>query len=102
MDLEALTWKMLYVAFHSVGETVEEGIKIHNYYVIHEISWHMHTHIPYSLRQRTTLSQLKCYKTENSHYPANVRDSPINYRDRQTACRIPWSWKRRSAPQHRT
>jgi len=62
LDLGALTRKTLYVAFHSVGETTEKGIKVHNYYVIHEVSWHMSTHTPSSLKLRTTLSQLKCYK----------------------------------------
>lgn len=38
---------------------------------------------------------------KNSLYPANVRGSPVNYRDKQRAHRILWSWKRRSAPQHR-
>lgn len=81
----ALTQKVLYVAFHSVGETREEGIKIRNYYVIHEISWHIHTPTIFleAIYKTFPVKVLQEYK--NSHYSANVRD--INYRERETAFR---------------
>lgn len=65
---------MLYVAFHSVGETVEEGIKIRNYDVIHEMSWHMHTHTIFLEAMYNTFPVKVLQEYKNSHHPANVRD----------------------------
>lgn len=88
MDLGALMQKMLYVAFHAAGETVEEGTKIHAYYVFHEISWHTHIHTILVATYHTFPIKM-LQENKNSHYSPNVRDSPINYRDRQAACGIP-------------
>lgn len=79
--------KMLYVAFHTVGETMEEGTKIHAYYVIHETSRHTHIHTVLGATYHTFPMKM-LQENKNSHCPPSVRDSPINYRVRQTACRI--------------